>query len=532
MTGYPVLTVSGGAGAHLRMTYTEALYEANGLKGNRDDIAGKAVDPGLLHDDFTTDGAPGRTFEPLWWRTWRYMQVDVETGAQPVTIDSLTAMYSAYPFVERGRFASSDPTLANIFDMGWRTLRLNAHETFMDCPFWEQMQYIGDARIEALVSYAVGGDDRVAQQSMWAFDDSAVKEGITQSRYPSEKQQLIPPFSLLWIGMLHDAWWYRPDAGIQKASLPLVRTTLDYFAARQREDGLMGRLPITGGFKVWFFLDWADEFKIGVPPQDADGGSIGLSLQFAQALRDAADLEDVYGEKERAAKDRVNAAKITAVAYAKGWDASRGMLADTPAKLRFSEQTNILGVMTDAIPAAQQKDALNVILKDELAGKAIYPSTDGIVPASYYFRFYLARALDHAGMDELYLKLLGPWRQMLQQGLSTTAEKPDTKTEDSRSDAHAWSSHPNYDLLTLVAGIRPGSAAFRTVIIEPHLGDLKSLKAAMPIPAGMVEVSYAISAAGLKAEITLPQNTSGNFLWRGNRTALHGGLQTLDLKGQ
>ncbi|WP_372490084.1 hypothetical protein [Chitinophaga sedimenti] len=31
--------------------------------------------------------------------------------------------------------------------MGWRTSRLCAYETYMDCPYYEQLQYIGDTRI-------------------------------------------------------------------------------------------------------------------------------------------------------------------------------------------------------------------------------------------------------------------------------------------------------------------------------------------------------------------------------------------------
>jgi alpha-L-rhamnosidase len=33
-----------------------------------------------------------------------------------------------------------------------------------------------------------------------------------------------------------------------------------------------------------------------------------------------------------------------------------------------------------------------------------------ILSSSYYFRFYLARALDHAGMGDQYLASLKPWR--------------------------------------------------------------------------------------------------------------------------
>ena len=78
-------------------------------------------------------------------------------------------------------------------------------------------------------------------------------------------------------------------------------------------------------------------------------------------------------------------------------------------------------------------------------------SVPGMTIATYYFRFYLARALDHAGLGDRYLDLLKPWRDMVAMGLTTWAEQP----EPTRSDAHAWSAHPNFDFLTIIAGIRP-----------------------------------------------------------------------------
>jgi alpha-L-rhamnosidase len=139
--------------------------------------------------------------------------------------------------------------------------------------------------------------------------------------------------------------------------------------------------------------------------------------------------------------------------------------------------------------------------------------------ATYYFRFYLARAVEHAGMGDEYLKLLGPWRAMVSLGLTTWAESP----EPTRSDSHAWSAHPNYDFLRIVAGIRPGSPGFGMVTIEPHPGELGSLKAAMPIPRGMVEVEYLEFAPEIAARVKLPEGVTGQLVWKGKSFALKPG---------
>ena len=164
-----------------------------------------------MTDSFLPDGGQHRIFEPLWWRTWRYLDLDIETASEPLTLESLTANFTAYPFEERATFKSGDPDLDKIWEISWRTARLDAHETYMDTPYYEQLQYVGDTRIQALISYAVAGDDRLARQAIEAFDASRFPDGITRSRYPSSLPQTIPTFSLLWIGMLHDYWMYRPD---------------------------------------------------------------------------------------------------------------------------------------------------------------------------------------------------------------------------------------------------------------------------------------------------------------------------------
>jgi hypothetical protein len=128
-------------------------------------------------------------------------------------------------------------------------------------------------------------------------------------------------------------------------------------------------------------------------------------------------------------------------------------------------------------------------------------------------------------MGDQYFQLLGPWKTMLNLGLTTWAESP----EPTRSDSHAWSAHPNYDLLTIVAGIRPASPGFKSVTIQPHPGDLKHVNAAMPVPGGVVTVAYNRGTRGIDAEVSLPEGMTGTLLWRGRTTKLRG-RQKLSLR--
>lgn len=516
-TAYPEFTTSGGKDALVRVTYAEALKNAKGEKGNRNDIQGKGISG--VYDDFLPDGSAGTVFSPLVWRTWRYLQLDVTTHDAPLEITRFRSWFTAFPFEERAKFAADDRDLSAIWSIGWRTARLDAHDTYMDTPYWERLQYIGDTRIQALISYSVAGDNRLARQAIDAFDESRIPDGITLSRYPSALFQAIPTFSLLWVGMLKDFALYHDDPEFVRQHLPGMRATLDWFLTRQNSNGLMGKLP------WWAFVDWTDDFPFGVPPQTPTGDSAPITLQFVAALLDGSQLEAAYGDAARAALYKETALHASEALQTLCWDQPLGLLADTPEHKHYSQQANILAVWLDVIPHGQQQ----TVLKKLLAASDSSFKTD--VPpfpmsrASYYFRFYLARAMDHAGLADRYLDTLQPWRGMVALGLTTWAEVP----EPTRSDSHAWSAHPNYDLLTIVAGIRPSAFGFKTVTIEPHLGPLQHVSAVFPHPLGAIQAAYTANGKNFDANIVLPSGLDGKLVWKGRDYPLREGTQQLIL---
>ncbi len=502
-TAYPELLVSSGLGAEITLTYAEALFK-NGQKGNRNETEGREIRG--YYDQFLPDGGEHRLFRSLWWRTYRYLQVDVTTRSEPLVIEDLKGAYTAYPFELRAQFSSDDPELEKMWEVGWRTARLCAHETYMDCPYYEQLQYGGDTRIQALISLYMAGDDRLVKNVIETLDESRTPEGLTQSRYPSWQPQYIPEYSLSWIEIMHDLWWYRGDADFLRGYLPGARNVLLWFEDRLAPSGLLGRLD------WWNFVDYTRAYRAGIPPLEENGQSSILSLQFVEALRAAADLESALGSSQQAQQERALAAKISAAVYKTCWDPVRHLLADTSARKNFSQHANILGILEDAIPPGDQAAVMKTVLSDS-----------SLTPATYYFRFYLFRAMKKSGFGDQYLSQLGPWRGMLALGLTTWAEMP----EPTRSDCHAWSAHPNFDLLAIVAGIEPAAAGFREVAIRPQLGPLQHLKAALPHPEGIIQVAYERHGKGLTVEVDMPQKLSGWFYWGGTRTALHGGHQHL-----
>lgn len=514
ITGYPELEVSGGNDAHIEIGYTEALYDRHQLRGNRNDVGDRSV-LGLF-DEFLPDGGSHRDFMPLWFRTWRYLQLKVQTGNAPLTLDSLHIFFSAFPFKERASFTSSDPELERIWKICWRTARLDAHDTYMDTPFWERLQYIEDTRIQALISYIVAGDDRLARQALHAFDDSRVPDGLTQSRYPSRLPQFIPNFSLRYVDMLHDYWMYRPDDGIVRQLLPGTRCILEWFFERQYPDGFLKKLP------YWGAIDSPEGVK-NFPRMDRTGRSALVTLIFVEALQNAAKLEDALGDPSLAVRYRRIAAKTATAVYKSCWNAKLGLLADTPEQDSYSQHTNIFGILTDTIPAAEQPQVMRKLIAAQLGQTSAVGVNMAMV--SYNYQFYLSRAIDKTNLGQNYLETLAPWRKMLALGLTTTPEYADP----TRSDTHAWSAHPIYDLLTIVAGIHPAAPGFARVRISPHPGGLTNFDASMPHPQGLIRVGYRREKQKADLAIDLPGSLIGKLEWNGRSYPLHSGSQTIQV---
>src|SRR5579885_89093 len=496
-TGYPQLTVTGGRGASLSLRYAESLFEPGAwVKGYRNRVDSKEFKG--YRDTILPDGGSKRSWRPLWWRTWRYIELSVQTKDQPLTIDALTTTFTGYPFERRAKLHANDAAvnaeLQKFLDVSWRTLRVDAHETYMDCAYYEQLQYVGDTRLEALATYTLSGDARLAKNAILSIHDTQTADGLTFSRGPSRLYQYIPPFSLLWIGMLHDYWMYRDDPGLVKAMLPGVRSVLSWFAARQKPNGSLGKLP------WWNYVDWVRQWPAGVPPLQPDGSSAILDLQLLAAFQWAADLERALGSPALASEYLEKSQTLVTAIRTLYYDPSRGLFADTPTHDSYSQHANAFAILTGLVKGDDAR---------RIAAKLVEDAS--LTQSTLYFRYYIHTALLEAGLGDRFLDLLGTWREALRLGLTTWPESP----EPSRSDAHAWSSHIAVDMFRTLLGVRPAAPGFKTVRIQPYLGKLNRLSGVMPHPAGQIAVSLLRRGNALEAHVALPPQVRGEIVWAG-----------------
>lgn len=505
---YPTLVFSGGEKGTIVITYSEALYDENRAKNNRGDITGKNISG--RQDSILSNGALNQEFTSLSWRTYRYVELKIETKDSPLIIEDFYGTFTGYPFELNANIASDVEELSNIFDIGWRTARLCAVDTYMDCPYYERLQYIGDTRIQMMITYYNSGDDRLPKNAINLFDYSRQKDGYTLSRYPDTQSQVIPTYSLWHISTMLDYLMYGKDKNFLSSKLLGSRQILNYFISYIDEDGSLKNVP------GWNFTDWVPEWRAGIAPMSEDGSSALMDLQLLLALQSAATLEKNIGSQNYHVLFDEMAKSTEKIIYEKYWDDSSQLFADTPNKDVFSQHTNSLAIIAGLV----DDNTANEIGKRMLNDKKL-------AQASIYFKYYLHQALAKAGLGDYYLDWLDIWRKNIELGLTTWGETSEVET--TRSDCHAWGSSPNIDFFRIILGIESDAPYFEKVKIQPNLGNIENIKGEMPHPQGKISVDYQKQEEILKAEIILPEGISGTFIWDNNEYVLTSGCNKLDI---
>lgn len=484
---YPWIRAQGGAGVCINMVSCEAPFKPGSKeKLHRDNW--KDGDLCGLQDRFILDGSPSQRFQPLWLRSFRFWELRITELNTPLTLQ-VGLERSGFPLVDHSNLHSDDATfttrIARLRSVGWRTLRLCSHETFFDCPHYEQAQFPGDSRIQALIHYLVAGEDRLGRKAIDDFHASRHPNGMLECRWPSSHSQLLPTYSLAWISLLNDFRLYRGDAHFLKPYLNGARAVIEWFLTRLAPDGLLARIGHAP------FLDWSPGFApYGNAPQDADGGSSIITSMLCTSCLQMAELERFAGLPSSAAIWKRHAKNLRQAVRKKCL--KRGLIADTRTGIHTSVHAQVEAILAGILDAP--------------AGiKALQKTVDrpGITqPGTYYYRQYLFQAYTDLGLAPRILADLPRWEKNLDKfGLMTYAE---SEGEHFRSDCHAWSVAPNLHLMTSILGIDSLADGFTLASFKPQLGELSHLAGQVQTPHGPIKAEVRREGDHLSATLESP----------------------------
>ena len=412
----------GGKG-FCRMAYSETLFDDQKHKvHNYPGTVGEYGYADLLH----FSGDPWR-YDSFWYRTGRFIELELEL-TEPLTEIRLELAFITYPLGPYREFhAPDDPVLEKIYQTACHTLSCCSHEHFEDCPYYEQLQYAGDSRVEALVSYAVSGKDDLGRHALRSIAASQFSGGLTQSRYPSVFKQVIPGYSLIWALMLHDHYVFFKDISLVQELLFQVETMLNAFERARLANGLIG--PVPG----WHYSDWVAGWPSGASDRGENVPETILNLFYAEACMRTAELACETGGQELAAQLRQRAERTIDAVNALCFDSASNRYMDAPGHPDWlSLHANTRAVLTGAVPEEKRAGFLREICADTR-----------LKQMTLYFSFYLLSAIMKYGTPEELRAHYAPWEEMLACGSTTFPEKPGP----CRSECHAWSCAPAYFLL-------------------------------------------------------------------------------------
>jgi hypothetical protein len=144
-------------------------------------------------------------------------------------LDAFALRETRYPLELESSFESSDSRLKDVEPIMVRAMQMCSHETYYGLPV---LRAVAVHRRHATgSSHHLHHDARrpFAAQSVLMFDASRVLNGLTQSRYPSRVLQMIPPFSLWYVAMLHDFAMWKGRPRFPASTRSGARGILDHF---------------------------------------------------------------------------------------------------------------------------------------------------------------------------------------------------------------------------------------------------------------------------------------------------------------
>ncbi|MEI7576561.1 MAG: alpha-L-rhamnosidase [Armatimonadota bacterium] len=487
LCSYWSLATSGGKGSTVRLTWAESLYHelTSNEKGNRNEIENKLFgmvwSKALGQGDEVRPAGQDEEYRALWWLAGRYLEIFVETGDEPLVLRNLRFEETRYPLEPSTHpFRCSDPQLDRIADICLRTLQMDCHDTFCDSPYYEQLQYVGDTRIEALMTSLLGDDDRAHRKAILMFDASRSRRGITQSRYPCRNRQYIPPFSLWWILMVADHHEWRGNRELVRAHLPGIRAVLNSYQMLIDPETNLPKAQ-----EDWNFLDWVPAWDAGIPPGGNEKINLGFALQLLLALEATSELESLYGYAQ---SQRPILMWIQELRKAiKAQVSTDGLIPDEPGGASFCEHTHAIAILSND----QELQRI---------GARWYDSKPKGPEATFYFQHYRFEALAKLGRHQQMLdSIRKEWGAMVDNGLVCTMEQ----LEPSRSDCHAWAAHPLLHFQTKILGfhpLEPGRIEFR-----PHLCDLEWAEGYIATGKGLLHAHVRLKGSSWEATLVVPE---------------------------
>lgn len=477
--------------ADVTLLYSEAYRTPDGCGGYFKGLRDNAAEGELFGEtDRYIAVAGSQLYEPFWFRVFRFLRIKISTGTAEVRLQTPVFRLTGYPLQKQGSFSAENPVLNRMWQVSVRTLERCMLDTYVDCPYYEQMQYIMDTMIETLLTYQISDDDRLARKAIDDFHSTRRPDGMIHCNAPASFVQIIPSFAIYYIDMIYYHYQYFGDRELLRTYLPTITGILKYF-----EDRIDPETNLVGNTGYWSFVDWVEDWKPnhGSPVSDPEEPLYLYSHMYAYGLLRAAYLYDALHLKDvshcyLARYDRIKAA-INQTAF----NQKSGYYLVCRSEQKHSQHAQLWAVLSGCIGGEDARNLMRRCMSDQ-----------NLLQCSYSMSFYLFRALEKAGVyDEVQDKWKN-WKLLLDNGVTTWPE--DNVTQ--RSECHAWSAIPLYDFIAVTLGVRPAKPGYDEILVKPASLYMGNMQADIATSKGTIRIKRSVKKDAdsyhVSLEINLP----------------------------
>ncbi|BBH18733.1 hypothetical protein Back11_00780 [Paenibacillus baekrokdamisoli] len=416
-------------------------------------------------------------------RGFRYLILTVRGADRPIKLIEVKTIHSSYPVANVGSFHSSNSLLNEIWRISRDTTRLCMEDTFVDCPAFEQVYWVGDARNASLVNYYAFGSKEIVERCLRLVPGSAFQSPLYADQVPSGWSSVIPNWTFFWITACYEYYHFTGDVAFARSMWPKIEFTLQHYLKKLDGSGLLH-------IKGWNLLDWAP-FE-----QPVDGIVTPQNMFLVKALRDASRLAEAAGDSAQGASYVEQASLLHTAINQKLWDEERHAYLDcihpdgSPSKT-ISMQTQVVACLCDIAEGERARIVRGYIFD---------APADFIQIGSPFMSFFYYEALAKLGrIDLMTADMLEQYGVMVEYGATSVWEvypisgithNPNMKT---RSHCHAWSAGPVYFLGAHVLGVRGVTPGWTKVTVSPSPVGLTWARGTVPLPGGgRIDVSWRV----------------------------------------
>jgi len=387
----------------------------------------------IFQGDRIINPSDGFCWQPFNPRSFKYLLLTFQDFQNPISLSSVEAIKTEYPFKSEKKPDFGDSLLNKIYEIGVDTLKVDMQETFMDCPVRERAQYIGDARVQALVAYEVFGETELAKKALTEFAQSQDEKGYLSANYPTGNRINIPTYALQWTNMLWEYYQKTQDKKTLENLYPVLVKLMNYFAKNEDKSGFL-----VSQKDWWLFIDH------GQMVADQNYPLI-LEVSYYGSLVDAGKIAEVLKDNQAKEKFENKAKVLKKQINDYFWQDQKGLFDDCRNESGFCQHFSLQGNYWALYWETVNEDKKATLIENLLNNKEKLPESK-----TPYFNGFIAEVLFRNNKKKEALELIkNYWGSMIQAGATTwwesfVPEIKDTSPHLGESLAHAWGSLPTF----------------------------------------------------------------------------------------